>query len=435
MAVKMAAGEAGSVVAAATTASDWDTRESMRQRELDEARARATQMEKTMRWWSDCTANWREKWSKVRNERNKAREEAKMLKDNLDHVLKENGNVKREKQNLELQNECLRKELEKVNLILLKHAGQWDSQIVDALENGVSESDTCCSSISRPQPSVVTDSGIEEYVLQEAVPKHAVEMFHHHTTSPVKSPVPPSKELTDEEADKLEKNLENLLESTQQDLDSLNNRLLGAVDVQIEHGESQQDLETADRRLQDLRVQLEQLQVENELEWSKREQLESEIINVERTNKQLRTELKDAQERLKKQNKPETSSDMKFRLVQQELADKNIELAALKHAVSKQKKTFVDQNNELAHSTRRAEQYEGEVKRLRSRVEELKRELATTQEDYDVATNTIKKLQRYNEDLQEQLDGLRTELKHQNIRLARLTSRVSMDDTSHSEED
>jgi coiled-coil domain-containing protein 102 len=34
---------------------------------LEEARARAAQMEKTMRWWSDCTANWREKWSKVNN--------------------------------------------------------------------------------------------------------------------------------------------------------------------------------------------------------------------------------------------------------------------------------------------------------------------------------------------------------------------------------
>ena len=33
--------------------------------ELEEAKARASQMEKTMRWWSDCTANWREKWSKV----------------------------------------------------------------------------------------------------------------------------------------------------------------------------------------------------------------------------------------------------------------------------------------------------------------------------------------------------------------------------------
>ena len=45
--------------------SDWEAKEALRQRELEEARARAHQMEKTMRWWSDCTANWREKWSKV----------------------------------------------------------------------------------------------------------------------------------------------------------------------------------------------------------------------------------------------------------------------------------------------------------------------------------------------------------------------------------
>jgi len=51
---------------------------------------------------------------------------------------------------------------------------------------------------------------------------------------------------------------------------------------------------------------------------------------------------------------------------------------------------FVDQNAELAHLLRRGEQYESEVKRLRTRVEELKRELATTEEDYDTASNTIK---------------------------------------------
>jgi len=51
---------------------------------------------------------------------------------------------------------------------------------------------------------------------------------------------------------------------------------------------------------------------------------------------------------------------------------------------------FVDQNAELAHLIRRGEQYEGEVKRLRIRVEELKKELATTEENYDTASNTIK---------------------------------------------
>lgn len=49
-----------------------------------------------------------------------------------------------------------------------------------------------------------------------------------------------------------------------------------------------------------------------------------------------------------------------------------------------------DQSAEVAHLIRRGEQYEGEVKRLRNRVEELKRELATTEEDYDTASNAIK---------------------------------------------
>lgn len=69
---------------------------------------------------------------------------------------------------------------------------------------------------------------------------------------------------------------------------------------------------------------MEQLQSENEIEWSKREQLESVLMNVERINKQLRSELNDTQEKLQKQNKPESSSDIKFRLLQQELDDKNI---------------------------------------------------------------------------------------------------------------
>jgi hypothetical protein len=36
-------------------------------------------MEKTMRWWSECTANWRDKWSKVRAERNRFKDDLKRL--------------------------------------------------------------------------------------------------------------------------------------------------------------------------------------------------------------------------------------------------------------------------------------------------------------------------------------------------------------------
>ncbi|XP_074879004.1 coiled-coil domain-containing protein 102B isoform X3 [Buteo buteo] len=88
--------------------SDWEIFEAVKIRELEEVKDRAAQMEKTMRWWSDCTANWREKWSKVRGERNKAREEARQLRIKLDSVVKElsmlkkiNQDLVNEKENLE----------------------------------------------------------------------------------------------------------------------------------------------------------------------------------------------------------------------------------------------------------------------------------------------------------------------------------------------
>ncbi|XP_010079742.1 PREDICTED: coiled-coil domain-containing protein 102B-like, partial [Pterocles gutturalis] len=85
--------------------SDWEIFEAVRIRELEEVKARAAQMEKTMRWWSDCTANWREKWSKVRAERNKAREEARHLRIKLDSVVKELSMLKKRNQDLLSENE------------------------------------------------------------------------------------------------------------------------------------------------------------------------------------------------------------------------------------------------------------------------------------------------------------------------------------------
>ncbi|KAG8521183.1 Coiled-coil domain-containing protein 102B, partial [Galemys pyrenaicus] len=75
--------------------SEWDICEELRRRELEEVKARAAQMEKTMRWWSDCTANWREKWSKVRAERNSAREEGRQLRMKLEMTMKELSALKK----------------------------------------------------------------------------------------------------------------------------------------------------------------------------------------------------------------------------------------------------------------------------------------------------------------------------------------------------
>lgn len=71
----------------------------------------------------------------------------------------------------------------------------------------------------------------------------------------------------------------------------------------------------------------------------------------------------------------------------------------LRHSHSKMKKMLSEANVELGHAVRRAEQYEVEVKRLRTRVEELKKELTLAEDEIDAASSAIRRLQRNNEDL------------------------------------
>ncbi|GCB80979.1 hypothetical protein scyTo_0023113, partial [Scyliorhinus torazame] len=130
---------------------DWESREELRLRELEEARARAAQMEKTMRWWSDCTANWREKWSKVRAERNKSREEVRQLRQKLEALSKELTTVKREKQELSNENEQLRLEGERVKNS--EHSEQMlDNKLVSEKE----------SESLNPEQEPVRDMGSEK---------------------------------------------------------------------------------------------------------------------------------------------------------------------------------------------------------------------------------------------------------------------------------
>lgn len=97
---------AHSFCAHACNTNEWDICEELRLQELEEVKARAAQMEKTMRWWSDCTANWREKWSKVRAERNSAREEGRQLRMKLEMAVKELSALKK-KQSSPHQKETL----------------------------------------------------------------------------------------------------------------------------------------------------------------------------------------------------------------------------------------------------------------------------------------------------------------------------------------
>lgn len=53
----------------------------------------------------------------------------------------------------------------------------------------------------------------------------------------------------------------------------------------------------------------------------------------------------------------------------------------------------------MGHAIRRAEQYETEVKRLRSRVEELKKDLTYAEDELDSASSAVRRLQRTNDEL------------------------------------
>lgn len=57
------------------------------------------------------------------------------------------------------------------------------------------------------------------------------------------------------------------------------------------------------------------------------------------------------------------------------------ELADLRHVHSKVKKQYQEKMAELAHANRRVEQHETEVKKLRLRVEELKKELGQAEDE------------------------------------------------------
>lgn len=99
----------------------------------------------------------------------------------------------------------------------------------------------------------------------------------------------------------------------------------------------------------------------------------------------------------------------------------------MRHSQNKLKKMVQDKMTELAHAVRRAEQYESEVKKLRNRVEELKRDLAVAEDELDTASNNIRKLQRSNDELQEQVDNFQVQLQHLHTRFVFAKTSVDFD--------
>ncbi|XP_073693236.1 coiled-coil domain-containing protein 102A [Garra rufa] len=473
---------------------DWESREELRLRELEEARARAAQMEKTMRWWSDCTANWREKWSKVRAERNRARDEVRQLRQRLDALTKELTGARRERQELAAENEQLRLEAQRVrdeqnspanastapasnSSTASTHSNQpreadikQDSQDEENIRDGPGSPE------QEPVRDVDTDKPDKQKELEllEALLRaksEASDSWDIRSASSLRSVLSRQdrsrllwedlaaleedssklnalqlrldesqkvllKEREDKHAlikniEKLEVELsqwklkyEELNKSKQEALKQLN--LLKEVH-QDELGRMSEDLEdelgartSMDKKLAELRTEMERLQVENAAEWGRRERLETEKLALERENKKLRAQMEDLEEQLARKRRQAASAlDTDLKTIQCELFERNKELADLRHVHSKVKKQYQEKMAELAHANRRVEQHEAEVKKLRLRVEELKKELGQAEDELDEAHNQTRKLQRSLDEQVEQTENLQVQLEHLQSRLRR----------------
>lgn len=285
------------------TTADWEAKEALYHRELDEARARATQMEKTMRWWSDCTANWREKWSKVRNERNKAREETKLLKNKADILSKELNASKAEKNELEQQLIDLKQDNEKLLSIGESRILSGDLVTEDGVElrrkNIVSPNET-----SRQRASL--DSHKFSHVDNVLANKLGELRLRLDETF---------KSLQNEKDQKafLLSKIETLtteLHNTKMEL-TQNDRTLESTDSshsEVERLQNELQDEVAakqvmEEKIAELKMEMERLKSENNVQWSKRELLETENIAILRENKKLYGQVCELREQIHKLNR------------------------------------------------------------------------------------------------------------------------------------
>lgn len=412
---------------------EWEAKEELQLRELEEARARAAQMEKTMRWWSDCTANWREKWSKVRTERNKAREEARLLRGRVEASSKEASALRRNKQELEAELDQLRREIGYLRISGEHCRPQQDTGTLSA--TAVASPSTSAADLRHLDrlldqdasngltPQKDSDTADQRTSLLQLRLDEATKMVV--TERQEKSQLMRRLEKQTAEFVQLKAKYDELYKSKQDMLKELSQ---ARADHQDELECIHMDLEdeasghtSLDQRISDLRSQLERLQGENAAEWGRRERLETEKLALERDNKNLRASLQELEDQLQRRSEqPPLEADVNT--LQTELQQRNKELLDLKHAHSKLKKVLQEKSTELLHELRRSEQYEGEVKKLRGRIDELKRELATAEDEVDSATNNIRKLQRCNDELQEQVETLQVQVEHLQTRLKNSTS-------------
>lgn len=274
--------------------------------------------------------------------------------------------------------------MEKIHGVLIRHAGQWDQKIQDALEfdtsvmnkpeegadggspkaGGLRSPSSNADSTERRLSTLKDDLSLydEEALLQKL---SMLQLRLTEATKTVqaerdeKSTLHRSMERLQTELQEARDKCEDLKQAKQEAIRELlalqDEHRDTVLQIQADLQDETSSRENVDRRMADLRaevgylngfikkkifksLQLERLQAENASEWGKRERLETEKLALERENKKLRSDLRDLQERLERRGQPQQSTDTDIRALQHELSEKNKEILDLKHSHCKVKK-------------------------------------------------------------------------------------------------
>ncbi|XP_060030006.1 coiled-coil domain-containing protein 102B isoform X3 [Erinaceus europaeus] len=373
---------------------DWAIGEELRLRELEEVKARAAQMEKTMRWWSDCTANWRTKWSQVRAERNTAREEGRQLRIKLEMTLKELSAL-RKKPNLPHRQ--------------------------GAFEANVTPDPKLFGFIEVPVPHAQRDQCSIDWQARQS-PRECLEMMgllsKENANGKVEVLIDPirlheKKKLNNPDIFK-NSNSESCAIKSGQRLQSVNASLDNEVP---EISDSQEHLDELQKILQkevemrsSLEKEIEQLKAVLSVWKQKYEELKT--LKPQQSNKlsilfgQEENEMGhlsgDKKEGLKY---PSSKERMVSELRTEELLD----LQQAYHLLSRQLQAKAA---EVTCANQWVDQNEAEVKKLRCQVERLKQELHLKENELDDFLNQIHKLQRALDEQKETNENLEMELNH-----------------------
>ncbi|XP_055987495.1 coiled-coil domain-containing protein 102B [Sorex fumeus] len=388
---------------------EWDVCEELRRRELAETKARAAQMEKTMRWWADCTANWREKWAQVRAERNRAREDGRRLRLQLDLALKELSALRKRRPGTPGS----QKEGLIIDPLSLKEEMKLNLDYLDLFKNDGSED----SAVKPGLGLQASSESSENDVLDISALRVPLDEFQKilWKEREMRSSMGKELECLESALSIWKQKYEELKESklkTRKEVDIL---VGGHTDQAEEESGNEKQSKTKHQNLKDeitgeYRAKLERLRTS---QWDKRETLETEKQELERENRSLRLQVQEMEALLYRTRRLSADAQgLTVKASQLDLQDQDQELLDLQHAYQKLSRQYQAKLTELTHANSRVDQCEAEVKKLRYQVEELKQGLNEKDNELDGFRHQIHKLQRALDEQKETNHNLETELRH-----------------------